>query len=569
MKAKAVLAATLAAALCAAPLAACNQGAGPVKVNGEPFELTDYATALPESSQPTKLAELKSMQTLDVLLTSLSWSGNSGESVQVARETGSGENAGKSRLFDLKSGTSFSEWYSDIDLVRSNAPFLLLTTAEGKYKIAYPTGEVITSTLFDNLYNFQTEWGYFPEGVAETYYALTYMEGTTETTVYVGFVNGEWKKLTAADVGGQGSGEYEVGDDLGVVKSPLAEANVGDADLYPDYVYKDYSFSSEGDRSAMTFTLYKGDEKLDSLTVFGGTDSVLGVVGSSFYYYERQAVSTDAKSGYNYEYPYGSSVEKYNMILHRYDFLKGKDSVVKTDYVFVTGSALYNRKTNDFDRLAVTAYRMKDGVAVASRGASEYRFILDEDARISSDMTGKNFSANFYRLSDDRYLSGRTIFDGEMNTVATLPTGSTPTVWEEQSLICFSASGSGYLAVDYDGKVAIAGLNSIRGVCGDSIVGTDREGTTALFSKNSPNGKKLSEVIGATVGYSQLSGTPLYYSVNYDTSVYTFYNTLGSEIGTFTAGSVSSLSSTVLSFGGNYYCSLPNASGSYVTLLFK
>lgn len=581
MKKKAIFATALAAVLCMAPLAACGKSSGAsigsVKVDGKPFNMADYATELSESvtipnGTYSEIPEFKTMQRLDMQLYSIS--SYYGNGVEVAREVGKDENNGKYRLYNLKNEQSIGNWYTSISTIDSS-PFILLTDSDGgatTYRIAYPTGEAVTQTAFEYQSDFSTNNGiYYVDGAGNQYYSLTYSTDYSTETVYIAYKDGAWKKLTATDVNAQQTtGGYQVGDTLGIAKTPLVELN-GDEEDYPDYIYKNYSYSAEGSSSAAKYTLYKDNTEKGSVTVFGGESSVLGLIGKYFYYYENQPVDTMAKDGYNFVSSSSYGTTKANMILHRFYIETGRDEVVNSNYIFVrsgSGSALYNYTTNDFDRIVVAAYKKVDGVAITSREvpAPVFTVILDENARISFDMTGKSVSSKFYQLNDNRYLSGRTILDKEMNTIAILPDYTSPVVWEEQKLILCRASNE-YFAIDYDGKVTIAGMRSISGICGNSIISTDQNGETAVFSKRSPNGKTMKEIMGDQ-SYSTSNSSLLYV---YENGMFTFYNRLGTKIDDFE--SVNGYLNSWISYGGKYFYTVTvqgeNGYYDYVTLLFE
>lgn len=578
MKKTAILATAMAAALCLAPLAACGGGAEPgVKVDGKAFNLADYVTELPESRTVeglTQIPKISSMKKLDLRLSFFS-STNYGEPIGVARQYGTGDNDGKYCLYDLGKGQSLSGWYTNITTI-SSSPFLGLATGssdtDATLHIAYPTGELVTSSTFtsEDTYDISTDYGtYYADGESARYYSVTYPTGSSTATAYVAYKDGAWKKLTESDINAQPStGGYEVGDTLGIVKTPLVEWNGGDEEDYPDYLYKDYSFRAEGSSQTTKITLYKGEEAQDSLFLFGGQSVVLGVVGKYFYYYDRQPVSTEAKSGYNVEITSYNTVEKYNMTLHRYDFVEGEDETVESDYIFGVSSsnaALYNKNAKDFDRLVVNAYKKANGVAVLSSGAPVYTVILDDEAKVSFDLTGKDVSGAFYQLSSTRFLSGSTIMDAEMNTVVALPSSyssssASSLVWEGQSLILCSTS-SGIIAVDYDGTVKIAGIQSMSGVCDNTILGSNKNGESALFSKNDPTGTTLASKLGSN--YSSL-GRGLYYTS--EDGTYTFYNCLGTKVGEFAAYSYLG---NPTAYGEKYYLSTNDVDYNYVTLLFE
>lgn len=552
MKKNTLFAALLAAAICAMPLAGCDSEAP----DGKPFEIENYATELPESmsvsSRFREIPAFTTMQTIHMRLRSLM------NNPEMALEYGTGENEDNCRLYSMKREAAATGWYASISVYSGSSPYLILTTltdsSDYVYQIAWPTGELLLEETFTSAPDLTTGGGYYEteSGESVRWYGLTYYpEDGEPQAFYTAYADGAWKKLSEKDIYGEDEG-YKVGDSLGVVKTPLA-----DPVTYPDYIYKDYGYVREGSSYAYKYTFYKGNDKLDSVTVFNG--AVCGVVGHYFYYYDQTPVSMDSESGYNVEIvESGSSSQKLNTTLRRYDFVNGKDEKVDLNYYFTPSGTLYNKKTNDFDRILVHAYKENNGVTIVSQSSPQYTMILDDEAHLSFDLTAKNVSTPFYQLSEDRFLMGRTIVDKDLNTVVQLPNSSF-SVWKEQSLM-ITSDYSGYIAVDYDGKVALAGMNGIWGVCGNHIIAYNKEGVAAAFSKAVPEGKTMIEITGNkdTVYINDL----LY--VQTENNI-VFYDMEGKQIGEF-EGALSGTDPVM--YDGKYFFSA-NDGTEYVTLLFK
>ncbi len=586
MKKQVALAAALAAALCIAPLAACAEQNDPA---GKSFDMADYAAELPDTltaeSYFRSVPDFSSVKRLDGL--NLQLFKGASCNYPVAKEFGTGENSDRCRLYSLTEEKAVSGWYDEISI--SQGPFLVLLkqeeNAEGGpsstlFQLATPTGKIFPSeplpyssygslTLSGNRY-------YDPES-GQSRYDYTISCPTADgimQTEHVLYENGAWKDLSAEDSGkAENGGAYQPGDTLVIPKTPLA-----DPDVYPNYIYKDYSYTREGNSSSYyQYIFYKGEEKVGSATVFGGM--TLGVVGKYFYYYETEAVSANAEKGYNVEYAGGYSAQKANMTLCRYDFTSDKTEKVERNYLYtlasssygLTSSALYNRRTNDFDRLTVRAYQKTDGVAIVSNVSPCHTFILDDEALVSLDLAEKNISSpSFYRLSGERFLSGTTIFDKEMNTVAVVPNYNnySPKVWKAESLILARADLMNYIAVDYDGKVVIAGMNaSDMGDCvisGGNLAMEGENGEILVFSKTAPTGKRLHEVIGLEKNVLISSANGLLFTET--GNGYTFYSFNGKKIGEFTGDT--DLSSGV-AYGAKYFCTATDEKGETVTLIFQ
>lgn len=573
MKKQFAMAAVLTAALCIAPLAACD-GTDP---KGKPFEMADYALELPISFtteyRMENVAEYASVKQIDGLRLS-GLSSYYGHEYSVAVECGTGENSGLIRLYSLKEERAVSdEWYASYQDY-NNGPFLLLACETGEgYRLATPTGEIFPAQPIRQSDLSFAEGTYSPEPTrVAPWYSVTYpMENGSTQTKYIGYDQNEWKNLTEANVKQENAGSgYKPGDTLGLSKTPICNLSA-----HPNYLYKDYSYVSEGSGDTYCYTFYRGEEKIGSVTVFG--DAELGVLGQYFYYYSITAVSANAERGYNVEITQGSTTYKADLTLYRFNFTNGKNEKVESNYFFMpisSSAMLYNNRTNDFDRMAVAAYKKTDGVAVVSEYAPQYTFILDENAHISLDLTAKNAAYTFYRLSDDRFLSGYTIFDKEMNTVAQLPDYREPIVWKEQSLILASLSYSSYLAVDYNGKVVLAGLGRVTEsgafISGGNLVARGQDGEMLVFSGSAPGGKTLQAAIGAGKDASVYSAHGLLYTLEETDSYvphYTFYNCSGTKLGEFHC------SFQDVSYGtyyrGKYFCTATDEEGNYLTLLFK
>lgn len=309
-----------------------------------------------------------------------------------------------------------------------------------------------------------------------------------------------WEEATESEAV---DNEYKAGTQLGPEKIKL-----GHPEVFPSkWDNIEYTVESSPYSDFSTYTFYKDGELSSSVTV-EDNDAVF-FVGKYMYWYSVVPVSADATEGYNYVEEVSLLGEigvekKENHTLYRYNFLKGAKSAeeVETDYILADADfdAMYNYADGAFDRLPVVAYKKVDGVAVVNDSAKTYNLILDDNFKVSADISGRDIAdPTVYKLKEDRYLSfgfsNSYILDGDMNVVAKLP--GEGTVWAKEKLI---RCGNG-MFVDFDGKVVIEPNG------GTTVFDGEIYSDGKVYSKAEPAGIKVEEIItvnaknGDTVEY--------------------------------------------------------------------
>lgn len=263
--------------------------------------------------------------------------------------------------------------------------------------------------------------------------------------------------------------DYPAGSVLGLEKKSLTS---GYDEFFPGSNWEGIEYTVEGLYSK-TYTFYKNDSRISTVELSNAT--VVGFVGNYLYYYDVSAVSSEATEGYNYEYVVNGAVVKANYTLYRFDVAKGGEvEEVETDYIVTidshhTASPLYNYTTKTFDKLAVTALKKVNGVATDGKNNREYVLVLDDEFKVSADLSAKNVNGAFLvKLKDGRYLDlmSSLIVDDELNTVAEIPYNfDVNDIWAEKGLLVCeykTVNSSNYYStkkvtmfVDFDGKVVI------------------------------------------------------------------------------------------------------------------
>ena len=476
-------------------------------------------------------------------------------------------------LYDIKNDKELFTGYDRI--TRQSGYFehfvLIKKNASDKYEYQYvgPDGKTVIGPKFteDTKYvsshiDIDSLPGYTDEeGNIFRFYSVTYTTGTganeKEVEKFFCIMTDEdgvvtFKEVKEADTEiPEEESEYPAGTQLGLTRREL-----GDSELFPSQ-WDGIEYTVEGNLSS-TYTYYKNDTKLSSFSIKNG--SLIGHVGNYAYFVEMEAVGIQATDGYNVEAltEYYSGKAMYT--LYRYDFVNAAAEAeeVKTDYVVMGGTTrLYNYTTKKYDKLVVTAVKKENGVAIYNVASKTYRLILDEDFNISADISDKNVeSFNFYKLKDNRFLSGNTIVDGDLNIVAQLP-GNNPRVWADRSLIVCNSSGT--MFVDFDGKVVVEPVYGTLRFYGDVAYNTS---DYKFYSAAHPSGIELDELVKydeETEEVYYLNGVIAKVTTVVDkdgelptTLTLTLYDLAGKQIGKLTNVKTDSMSSLNNAFNTTY-----------------
>ena len=571
-KAKIVAAIVLAAAVgTTAFVAACgNDDKGGHTKQGKEFNLADYAHALDSAYAEDHLTDYSANNVREGYSKATKknykyMSYLSGNFLDVTVESGSSLSH---TFYDLKNDKELFSGYYSINSDNYYGGYynvyyyILVKEKNDGYEYSYvgPDGKLLTSYKFareyyshypDDLYwsvrnSYTDENNNRVEIYSISYYDTTKNEGVVKYFSYSKEDNKMvWKEVSEDAINApEKDSEYSAGTQLGLIKEELA-----DSDYYPGSNWDGIEYTVEGNL-AETYTYYKKGTKISSLSL-GVNAEVICYVGNYVYYSETVPVSADATDGYNYEMIVNNVTTKGNYTLYRYDFINGAKAAeeVKTDYIVVSeATQLYNYASKSFDKVAVSAIKKENGIAIVNALSSYYSLILDDDFNLSADVSGKSVSsAKVYKLKDNRYLAGSSIVDGDLNIVAQLP--GSATVWAEKNLIVTYVSGAGTMLVDYDGKVVIEPSSGSLTFYGDVAYNSN---TGKLYSKSNPSGIELDKVVtvdatkGETVewgngvlvktAYKEITSSDSYVSGTY---TYTIYDLTGKSLLTISNASLS------------------------------
>ena len=539
-KVKFIAALFIAAAFCALPFAACSSDKGSGgNDGGSQFNIADYALRIGETSHYDTTITTSGIAALGTVSERGDW-----EYVGAIDKTNNIGIVGKSdplvgeclynfaRDMVIASGISVEyKTYVSSSIVVKYYEVKVVEPQSATGYVVYKYFNEYGDPLGDGNYSFpQTQservkfsiGSYYVNGYANRMPVITFGVyatyssdvNATADSYYVNCVRFDgtpgWKRIYRQDFGSSPF-DYAAGNQI-----DIEVRNVYDVDYYPQVKNGEYKYSVNEDNYGNRVITFHKDRYAEphgfliEKNVFVGSVFLnafctqLGFVGDYMYFYQLTPVAAEATAGYNVEYISLSSssvgVEKADYKLFRYNFVKGgKAEEVQTDYVTTLGVSLYNYSKKSFDKMYVEGAEKVNGVAKIytqySKGMGVKELIIDENAKLSADLSGKSFDLyNTYKLSDTRFISGNIVYDEKLNPVFGLPQGGTPKVWAEQKLIVTSATGGATLFIDYDGKIVYSVMGNVR-LVGDSVIGYDWENKETVYSDRHSNGRDLYENI--------------------------------------------------------------------------
>lgn len=582
-KAKFAAAIILAAAMGATTLAAC----GSKNLGAEKFNISEYAHPLDSAYAKTNLVDYGKSNARDAYTmlikkryTNVSSIGNVGFASARVNNGGTSSYA----LFDVKHNTEIAanlyaepDYYTCSGGKNGTVYFYKLVKQAAKegessfnYSYIAPDGSLLTAHTFTESYAYASkhismsyENSYEDKaGNWLDFYKVTYIANKGESNEkevekfysYSKDGKGEviWEEVDEETAKGPES-KYSAGTLVGLAKTEL----IADcAKLYPDSAYNGMEYSVEGTVTKQTYTFYKDDQKLSSITVTQG--DIIGYAGNYVYFTENELVDVDAAKGYNLEITTGLSSVKSNVTLYRYDFVNGKGlkKISTGDYVVLEGKSLYNYEKGEFDAIAIHASKKVKGVAVVTADVMNLGLeinmstvILNEKGKVCADLTGTvlgNLSgSDIFKLKEGRYLAGNSILDDECKPVAQFTDSAK--VWKEKELLQTYVSGYGFMFVNYDGLVVIEPATVSFQFYGDAAYSNGK-----IYSAEYPSGATVEEVISVNkdTDYFEISNglifktTPVEktiistgdyaYSETVTTFKVTVYSLSGTQLGTMT-----------------------------------
>lgn len=494
-------------------LSACNGGCSANKQGS--FSFPDYAVALDNPSAAAVNFNERSyvhgvysnVATTD--FTSLESIGSQAYGLAKA-----GKADGSFALYDMKEGKElFSGSSLNPRTSGSVTYFEIVLSGNSGYRFIGPDGKLLADKVFNESSSFSltAQGGKYVNGKSADIYVAEYPSDEShpdqKTEIYFAEYtdikgNKTWGRVSKEDITPTAAPEYSVGDILQPERKEIF-----DSEAYPGCNLKGYTYTvenSSADAENGTYTFYGQDgNKTGAVTLYDNCTR-LAFVGNYFYFYGFTPVREDSTKHYNIEIVTGSSTIKYNYVLYRYNFVDGGDRAeeIATDYVVIKDfgkvTELYNYAADSFDRFYAVAFKMQDKFAVIGQGSRTYKIVFDENMSICADLSASaiDLSEPVYKLKENRYLSGNTIYDENCRTVAPLPEGKI-SVWEEQQLLVCAYNGK-TLFVDFDGKVAIKPVPSAPSNL--EVYGASVYAGSIVYNKQNPSGVEIGKLVNAGEG---------------------------------------------------------------------
>lgn len=477
--------------------------------SGQTFNVRDYARPA-GSAEISELNEYAAYTTAQTIEGATDLSSLAGALFSVSTADGY-------RLYSAAAGSYVnSVHYTNISLIGPSVIALTSNMTSGvTYSYCAPTGSMLVENLTAPA-TFTTVSGYLRSGSPKTtFYKMTYRVDETainETVRYFTYaaetVGGDrvWHEYSADDL--RISGEPTSGDTLNMLES---EASSLTSALRPATL-NGYALAAVEAGSSTVCYVFRNGDQTGSFAINNG--ALLGYIGEYIYYYEMTEVDPGATGGYNVVYSMGIAELKYNVEYYRYNVLKDNVSRIESDYyILPDGSGLqplYNYAEQDYDAAYTQAYLFRNGVAtvtldVASTGSTGsvlYSVVLNKDLKLEYDATQQPIDiTTISQLADNRYGAhgvngGYYLIDADMNVLA-YADATDIAVYPSLGLITGSVNGN-YLAIDFDGKVALgarySSLTFYGGYAATSIDGGD----TVIVSKAVPDGQSLTYLTDAS-----------------------------------------------------------------------
>lgn len=256
-------------------------------------------------------------------------------------------------------------------------------------------------------------------------------------------------------------------------------------------------------------------------------------------------VEFDAEDGYNLIHKDGINVfndKKQNVKTFSFDIKSGKTKELDLQYIITNYTPLYNRSSNKYDAVLVSAIKKNDGVAIYESDIDLINLIIDKDGKAGYQFEGMP-AGNFdiIKLNDSRILlSNGYIVDNKGKTVS-FP-GKIESIGDNFITV---SDGSKYGAIDFDGKTVLPfvydNLDFVGGGAYTAVSSIGSVSTQKLVTISNPDGIEITNALNLADGES------------IDTSVLDDFTYLGliPTLKNFSDGDINGYDFTLYSFRAN------------------
>lgn len=395
---------------------------------------------------------------------------------------------------------------------------------------------------------------------AEIKYA-TSGESTEEKTVYL-YENedGYLRVASGAVTSAPGIVISEVSDSK--VFLPFNKSDIGEIYEQNDGFLSSYTVAMETTTTRGANVYFKTGNKVTVLKLKPNLANAIYVDGKILYSTVTD-VEFDAEDGYNLIHKDGINVfndKKQNVKTFSFDIKSGKTKELDLQYIITNYTPLYNRSSNKYDAVLVSAIKKNDGVAIYESDIDLINLIIDKDGKAGYQFEGMP-AGNFdiIKLNDSRILlSNGYIVDNKGKTVS-FP-GKIDSIGDNFITVF---DGSKYGAIDFDGKTVLPfvydNLDFIGGGAYTAVSSIGSVSTQKLVTISNPDGIEITNALNLADGES------------IDTSVLDDFTYLGliPTLKNFSDGDIKGYDFTLYSFSGEQVKTMRVADSVDCTLAFS
>ena len=376
---------------------------------------------------------------------------------------------------------------------------------------------------------------------AEIKYA-TSGESAEEKTVYL-YENedGYLRVASGAVTSAPGIVISEVSDSK--VFLPFNKSDIGEIYEQNDGFLSSYTVAMETTTTRGANVYFKTGNKVTVLKLKPNLANAIYVDGKILYSTVTD-VEFDAEDGYNLIHKDGINVfndKKQNVKTFSFDIKSGKTKELDLQYIITNYTPLYNRSSNKYDAVLVSAVKKNDGVAIYESNIDLINLIIDKDGKAGYQFEGMPAGDfDIIKLNDSRILlSNGYIVDNKGKTVS-FP-GKIESIGDNFITVF---DGSKYGAIDFDGKTVLPfvydNLDFVGGGAYTAVSSIGSVSTQKLVTISNPDGIEITNALNLADGES------------IDTSVLDDFTYLGliPTLKNFSDGDINGYDFTLYSFSG-------------------
>lgn len=286
---------------------------------------------------------------------------------------------------------------------------------------------------------------------------------------------------------------------------PFNKSDIGEIYEQNDGFLSSYTVAMETTTTRGANVYFKTGNKVTVLKLKPNLANAIYVDGKILYSTVTD-VEFDAEDGYNLIHKDGINVfndKKQNVKTFSFDIKSGKTKELDLQYIITNYTPLYNRSSNKYDAVLVSAIKKNDGVAIYESDIDLINLIIDKDGKAGYQFEGMP-AGNFdiIKLNDSRILlSNGYIVDNKGKTVS-FP-GKIESIGDNFITV---SDGSKYGAIDFDGKTVLPfvydNLDFVGGGAYTAVSSIGSVSTQKLVTISNPDGIEITNALNLADGES-------------------------------------------------------------------